>query len=566
MRRRGLNDLTEPGNDKAAKYWILVFLMANTLKITVFNLLLIGIYSLPVFSYKASITFLMVAIIYLMIFSIKSRFPYIIFYTVQTIYILINLAYFTYFRSYLHLAQAFILFSESSGAVRDWSILMNPKLLVPFLDLPVAIYIIVIYSRIIAMTNIKHRVQKWFLVFCSVLLIGAIEISNYVHHYSIVNIVKASSSTSELLVIERYGTFMDSLTDMVINKNVNNMISKLKYGKLISGKGTITGNSSKSNFVIIQVESMDSNAVNKQHNGQYVMPFLHSLAVQNVYYPYTLSYHEAGGTSDSEFSTLNSVEPLSDYPSIMINDYAYPNSLLKQLSQNSYSTIAFHGDTGSYYNRNEAYPKMGYQEFFDLIRMGLKQSGWGAPDEAVFNYSGTKLKDEKQPFFSYTITMSSHGPFTNVNNYYNNGNYDDVTDQTAKNYMKSMSYVDQALEDYINYIRANFNNTYVIIWGDHTPDINKSEYKQASFTEADRYFEFVPMIITTPDHKKYTEDKIAASFLDVAPTIINASGVPFFIHSDGMDLLNRTTVTNQIPYRGGVFDRSLLFAKVSQIK
>lgn len=559
MGRRVSNDITK------AEYLIFVFLIANTLKITVFNLLLIRSYSIPVFLYKASMTFLLVTIVYLILFGINSRFPFIIYYILQTIYIFINLAYYIYFHSYLHLAQAFILYSESTGAVRDWPVLMSPKLLIPFLDLPVAIYMIYAYPRIIARIKMGYGVKRLTLVFCCLLLIGAIEGLNYMRHYSVFNIAKANNSTSELLVIERYGTFANSLTDIALNKNTNSMISKLKYGQPISSKGTITASTSKPNFVVIQVESMDSNAVNKQHDGLYVMPFLHSLALQNVYYPYTMSYHEAGGTSDSEFSTINSVEPLSDYPSITINNYNYPNSILKQLTNNSYSTIAFHGDVGSYYNRNEAYPKMGYQEFFDLTKMGLEQSGWGAPDDAVFNYSEKKLKDEKQPFFVYTITMSSHGPFTNVNNYYNNSYYNDVTDQISKNYMKSMSYVDQSIEDYVNYIRTNFKNTYIIIWGDHTPDIKTSEYKQASFSD-DKYFEFVPLIISTPDHKKYTEDKIVASFLDIAPTIANASGVPYYIYSDGMDLLNRTTAVNKIPFRGGIFDRSSLFDTVSQIK
>lgn len=566
MRHRAPNDITNGGNDKVVKYLIFSFLIANTLKITVFNLIVINSFLLPIFLYKASMTFLMVTIIYMTLLGINSRFPFIIFYVLQTIYIFINLAYYIYFRSYLHIAEAFILFSESTGAVRDWSVILSPKLFLPFLDLPVAVYLIsVTYPRIKTWIKMGFGLKRWTLIFGCVLLIGAIEAANYLHHYSIIDLTK-NNSASELLVIERYGTFADSLTDIVSSKNVYGMLSKLKYGKPISSQGKITESSKRPNFVIIQVESMDANAVNKQHNGQYVMPFLHSLALQNVYYPYTLSYHEAGGTSDSEFSTINSVEPLSDYPTIMIKNYTYPNSLLKQLTQNSYSTLAFHGDVGSYYNRNVAYPKMGYQEFFDLIKMGLKQAGWGAPDGDVFNYSEITLNNVRQPFFSYTITMSSHGPFTNVNNYYNNNIYNDVTDQTAKNYMNSMSYVDQALESYINYIRANFKNTYIIIWGDHTPDINKSEYKQASYTEADRYFEFVPMIISTPDHKQYMEDKIVASFLDVAPTIINASGVPYSIHSDGMDLLNRTPAVTQIPYRGGVFDRSSLFVKVSRFK
>jgi len=285
------------------------------------------------------------------------------------------------------------------------------------------------------------------------------------------------------------------------------------------------------------------------------------------YYPYTMSYHEAGGTSDCEFSAINSVEPLSDYPSMKINDYDYPNSIVRQLAGNSYDTVAFHGNVGSYFNRDVAYPKMGYRELADMAKMGLKDVGWGAPDNDVFSYAENRLKNEKQPFFAYTITMTSHGPFTNADNYYNNAVYDDVKDPTARNYMNSMSYVDQSVASYVNYIRANFKNTYIFILGDHTPNVNSGDYRQASFTEGDKYFEFVPLIIVTPDNRQYREDNIAASFLDIAPTIANASGVPYSIDSDGMDLLNRTEENNnRIPYKGESFDRSYLLEKISKIK
>jgi phosphoglycerol transferase MdoB-like AlkP superfamily enzyme len=278
-----------------------------------------------------------------------------------------------------------------------------------------------------------------------------------------------------------------------------------------------------------------------------------------------MSYHEAGATSDCEFSTINSVEPLDDYPSIKIGDYAYPNSIVRQLEKNLYSTIAFHGNVGNYFNRDVAYPKMGYQKLVDMTEMNLKDVGWGAPDSDVFKFAENRLKSEKEPFFAYTITMTSHGPFTNANNYYNNNNYDDVQDKTARDYMNSMSYVDQSIGNYVNYIRANFKNTYIFIWGDHTPNVNNNDYKQASFTDEGKYYEFVPLMIVTPDNKTYKENNIAASFLDVAPTIANASGMPYSINSDGIDLLNRSGDAPKIPFKGGIADRSYLFDKVSKI-
>ena len=562
--KKTMRNLTGIADGIRAEILMLAFFAVNALKITVFNMLMVNSYPVQAFLYKLGITFLLLSATYILLLGIGSRIPFVIFYAIQTIYILVNLIYYEYLHSYLHISQAVALFSEGVGAAGDVSTLISPKLFVALLDLPVAVYMLVIYPRVTAQVKKAHKVGRLALAMCCLLVIAATEGYNYAHHYSIFNLAEAGDSVSESLVVQRYGTIANSLADMILNRKDNNLISRLKYGQHLSGKGT---DADRPNFVVIQVESMDANAVNKQHDGRYVMPFLHSLAQQNVYYPYTMSYHEAGGTSDCEFSAINSVEPLSDYPSMKINDYDYPNSIVRQLAGNSYDTVAFHGNVGSYFNRDVAYPKMGYRELADMAKMGLKDVGWGAPDNDVFSYAENRLKNEKQPFFAYTITMTSHGPFTNADNYYNNAVYDDVKDPTARNYMNSMSYVDQSVASYVNYIRANFKNTYIFILGDHTPNVNSGDYRQTSFTEGDKYFEFVPLIIVTPDNRQYREDNIAASFLDIAPTIANASGVPYSIDSDGMDLLNRTEENNnRIPYKGESFDRSYLLEKISKIK
>lgn len=543
-------------------FLILLFLATNILKITYFNIFMLDTYTLQTFLYKLCITLLLETVVYLLIFSLPSRLPFLSFYILQTLYVFINLVYYWYFHSYLHIFQALTLASEGIKASRDLSVLINPRMLVAILDLPAAGYLVYKYRDIESFFRKSYRAEKLILISFCILFIGLTWAFNCFHNYSIKDIAKTNNSTSEKLMVQRYGTLANGLADMALNKNTGELLGQLKYGRPISAKKTETV---KPNFVMIQVESLDSNAVNKQHDGKYVMPFLHSLSEQSIYYPYMLSYHEAGGTSDSEFSVINSMEPLEDYPVMEINDYNYPNSIVRQLTNNSYSTAAFHGNDGSYYSRDTAYLRMGYQNFFDINRMGLNEIGWGAPDGDMFNFIENQMKNIKQPFFTYAITMTSHGPFTNANGYYNNTCYDDVKNQVSRNYMNSLSYVDQSLENYINYIRTNYKNTYIFIWGDHTPDVNNSDYKQASYTASDRYFEFVPLIIVTPDNKVYKEEKIAASFIDIAPTVAEASGISYNIDSDGINLLANTNKENTITFRGRTFNRSDLYSKISVI-
>ena len=349
---------------------------------------------------------------------------------------------------------------------------------------------------------------------------------------------------------------------MISNSGDKQLANNLNYGKMQSNTANA---SAKPNFVIIQVESMDANVINQKYKGQYIAPFLHSLSTQSIYYPYTMSYHMGGGTSDSEFSITNSVQPLENYPAIKLSNYDYPNSMIKKLSTEAYLTLAFHGNVGDFYNRDVAFPKIGFSNFFDMNKMNLTNVGWGAPDSNVFNYSVNYLKTIKQPFVSYTITMTSHGPFTNASNYFNDTRYNDIQDTTVKNYFNSMSYVDQSIKDYVTQIEANFKNTYVLIWGDHTPDISNDLYKQASFTMDNKYFEFVPLIIVTPDKKVYKEDKAVASFLDISPTVLFSSGIKFDLKSDGVDLVNSKSINSPIPFKGSNYDRTVLFDKVSKI-
>ena len=160
--------------------------------------------------------------------------------------------------------------------------------------------------------------------------------------------------------------------------------------------------------------------------------------------------------------------------------------------------------------------------------------------------------------------MTSHGPFNNARNYYNNKLYDDISDNMVKDYFNSMSYVDESIKNYIANIKVNNKNTYILIWGDHTPHIDTSLYKEASYTYDKEYFEFVPLIIMTPDNKVYKEEKKVASFLDISSTVLFSSGIAFELNSNGQNLIGSNELTNKIPFKGNNYDRETLFEKLPQ--
>lgn len=184
----------------------------------------------------------------------------------------------------------------------------------------------------------------------------------------------------------------------------------------------------------------------------------------------------------------------------------------------------------------------------------------GAPDKDVFNFASETIKKLEEPYLAYIITMTSHTPFSNVNRYFSKSIYDDIELKVVKNYFNSMTYVDQCIKNFVEEIQND--DTYIFIYGDHTPNIYSDLFWQASYKEDDKQFEFVPLIIITPDNKKFKNENEAASFLDFAPTILNNSGISFSIKTDGRDLLDPDSERKDIPYKGSKYDREDFVEKI----
>jgi phosphoglycerol transferase MdoB-like AlkP superfamily enzyme len=162
--------------------------------------------------------------------------------------------------------------------------------------------------------------------------------------------------------------------------------------------------------------------------------------------------------------------------------------------------------------------------------------------------------------------MSSHEPFIFTGPYYKTDKFNSIPDKLAKNYFTCISYVDSVVTDFVNTVRSRRPNTVFFIFGDHTPAIKDSKYyTQAAYKDNGLYFEYVPLIIITPDSKKHFEKRKAVSFLDIAPTALLSANIPFTISSLGQNLLEPDSLSASIPYRGVNFSREELFNKVNAL-
>jgi phosphoglycerol transferase MdoB-like AlkP superfamily enzyme len=160
--------------------------------------------------------------------------------------------------------------------------------------------------------------------------------------------------------------------------------------------------------------------------------------------------------------------------------------------------------------------------------------------------------------------MSSHEPYQYVRSYYNNGQYNNINNPIAKNYFNSISYVDLQLNKFITHAQKEDSTLCIILFGDHTPilfdDSNTINLVHPALSiNNGTKFEFVPLFILMPEHTQYSDTKKVASFLDIAPTILNLTGSDSVYRTNGQNLLNYPLLADKIAYKGKYYTRELLY-------
>jgi lipoteichoic acid synthase len=536
-----------------------VFLFANAYKSLYFNSLITD----SVFRFEwANLLepLLFSAVFFLLMLRSKRSFFFILTYIIQVLYLFSNLSYHYYSQNYLHASQYFGLFTESLTLVGHSAIPPDARYWYILMDVPACAGIIALYAGVadIARRTIGKKLYISTYATALVLLFFADVGALYVPRE-----MMDDEYMSQSEVVKKYGLFVFNAIDFIYYPQNKNMISTFSRGDTLSVKEK---GPSKLNVVMIQVESLDAFAINEKYRNSYVMPFLRSLAQKSLYYPYMLSYHLAGGTSDCEFSVINSVEPLDRFPSMKIRNYDYPNSLARKFNEAGYSTAAFHGNRGDYFNRKPALIRMQFQKFNDIFDLGLKEEGWGASDSAVFDRVLDSMQVQPEPFFYYLITMSSHEPFELVKQYYADKRFNSIPGRLSRDYLVSMAYVDRTIKQFVKEVWTIRPNTCIFIYGDHTPGIRAGYYGQSALTFQNQYLEFVPLIICVPKAPPYREDTKAVSFVDVGPTVAEAAGIPANLITAGTNLLEYPIDSGMIDFRGKSLKRTALFSLMEHLK
>ncbi|MFT8669362.1 MAG: LTA synthase family protein [Liquorilactobacillus hordei] len=296
------------------------------------------------------------------------------------------------------------------------------------------------------------------------------------------------------------------------------------------------------NVIVIHLESFEQFLINFRLNGKEVTPFLNSLYNSNSTYSFSNFFNQVGQgkTSDAENMLETSTYGLSQgslFSSLGTdNTFEGAPAILNQRA--GYSSAVFHGNKGSFWNRNNVYKNLGYQNFFDASYFNTNANNlteYGLKDKLLFHDSVKYLERLQQPFYAKFITVSNHFPYEldKQNTSFKAAN---TGDTSVDNYFVTAHYLDQSVKEFFDYLKKSglYDNSMIIIYGDHYGISNSRNLKLASllgkssstWTDNDNLqMQRVPFMIHIPGIQNGGVQTQYGGEIDVLPTLLHLLGI-----------------------------------------
>lgn len=231
-------------------------------------------------------------------------------------------------------------------------------------------------------------------------------------------------------------------------------------------------------IIVIMNESFaDLSVVGDFETNTQVTPFMDSLS-ENTLKGYALSsvYGAKTPNSEWEFETGNSMAFLPD-GSVVYQQYINddPTSIVSNLKNIGYTTVAMHPYYATGWSRNKVYPHLGYDETyfiddFDQTKI-LREyiTDQELYDKIIDRYE-KKSDDEK--LYIMGVTMQNHGGYGERYDNFNQEVYKVGASYTdANQYLSLLNESDKALENLITYFKGVDDPVEIVFFGDHQPGL-----------------------------------------------------------------------------------------------
>lgn len=236
------------------------------------------------------------------------------------------------------------------------------------------------------------------------------------------------------------------------------------------------------NIIVIMNESFaDLQIVGDFSTNTEYLPFFNSLKENTIKGNLHVSIFGAT-TPNSEWEVLTSntmafvpkrTVPYQQY--VLRKSYSLA-SIFKELN---YSTTAIHCYYPQGYNRNLAYPRLGFDKFYSMYELKNLNYIREYPDDSSTYKNIIDIYENKgnQKMFNFTLTMQNHGSFTDEN-FKNtviaeNGQYPKLNQ-----YLSLIKIADESLKELITYFSNQDEHTIIVLFGDHQPYVEDEFYNE----------------------------------------------------------------------------------------
>lgn len=234
----------------------------------------------------------------------------------------------------------------------------------------------------------------------------------------------------------------------------------------------------QADVIVVMSESLwDPTRMNSVGFSADPMPTIRASQSGQVFSP------EFGGmTANVEFEALtgfsNAFLPYGSIPYQQYIRRPVP-SLATFFESKGYVTKAFHPFQGWFWNRNNVYQSLGFQEFHSEENMpAMDKRGIFASDESLTRYIIEQAEDTEKPFFFFAVTLQGHGPYER-NRYAKNTIEIDAPTLSAASesalatYTQGVKEADQSLKALMDWAKKRRRETIIVLFGDHLPPLNE---------------------------------------------------------------------------------------------
>ncbi|TSI10754.1 LTA synthase family protein [Lysinibacillus sp. BW-2-10] len=480
-----------------------------------------------------------------------------------------NVVYYRFFSDFITLPTIFQTqnFGDLGGSVLS---LLKPYDLLFFVDVFVIVYLR--FSNKIQKQTSRFGKKQTVTVMAFALLVSIVNLGlaevdrpqlltrgfdrNYIvkylgmYNYTMYDAVETIKASSQRALADS-----DDMTEVINYAKSNYAEPNLEYFGAAQGM----------NVIYLHLESMQNFIIDYKLNGEEVTPFLNSLSKDpnTLYFDNFFHQTAQGKTSDAEFMLENSLYGLPQGSAFITkgqNTYQAAPGILKD---HGYTSAVFHGNGGTFWNRNTIYKSFGYDKFFDAnfydTSVPEDMAEYGLLDKPFFEQSASLLNTLPQPFYTKFITVGHHYPYK-LNQDLATIEKGNTGDASVDNYFQTARYADEAIEQFFTQLKESglYENSMIVLYGDHygiSENHNKA-MEQVLGKEITPYestnLQRVPLFIHVPGMEGEINHTYGGQ-IDLLPTVLHLLGIDSqnFIQF-GSDLLSEEH-NDIVPFRNGGF-------------